>query len=37
MEHLNKFTKIIGVIFFYGWTLLGSIFYIKALLKFLMR
>jgi hypothetical protein len=31
---MNRITKAIGCIFFGGWVLLGTIFYIKAIIDF---
>lgn len=33
---MNRVTKVIGCIFFNGWALLGAIFYIKAIIDFIV-
>jgi len=32
---MEKLTKIVGCTFFGGWALLGTIFYIKAVIEFI--
>ena len=33
---MDKFTKYIGIIFYGGWCLLGTFFYIKAIINFVL-
>lgn len=33
----DKLTKLIGIVFFGGWAVAGSFFYIKAVIEFFMR
>ncbi len=34
---MNRITKFFGCIFFGGWALLGTIFYIKAVIDFMLK